>query len=386
MTASRYEIVVVGASVAAEALATRLRELGYDRELLVIDRDARMPYERPPLSKLYLTEPDSTEIGVEWDEGTPVTIAEALAVDPEAKTLTLSDAATGSTRVVAYDTLVIATGASPILLPFAPSGMMQLRTVQDADRLRRAVHAGARVGIIGAGAIGAELATSLRKLGAEVVLLDKADRPLERLLAGHLGNEVTSWLEELGVDCRWEADIRGIEGGPGDWSVTLGDEAEALNFELLLCAVGARPAVDWLASSGLLSEGQLLCNESGQVVAPDTVHENIYGIGDVVTRLLSDDVRVRTESWSAAAEHGVHLAERLMGEGPATPEIPYFWTDVAGRKVQVLGVISRDGDAAVEFENPARGSVLLKVVGEDATEGWIGVNAQPKIAMLRMSS
>ena len=383
MTASRCEIVVVGASVAAEAFATRLGELGCDRELLVVDRDARMPYERPPLSKLYLTDPESAEIGVEWDERVPVTVAEAVAVDPEAKTVTLN-AASGSARTVEYGTLVIATGASPIEVPGWPRDMLQLRTADDADRLRGALDEGVRLGIIGAGAIGAELATSARALGAEVVLLDKADRPLERLLAGHLGGDVTAWLQDLGVECRWEANISAIEGAPGGWSVSLEGGAEVLAFDVLVSAVGAHPAVEWLASSGLLSDGQLLCDDAGRVVTADGVRDDVYGIGDVVTRQLPDGSRLRTESWTAAAEHGVRLAERLMGAEPTAPEAPYFWTDVAGRKVQVLGTIDRDGAIAVEFENPARGAVLYSVVGADGTEGWVGVNAQPKIAMLRI--
>ncbi|MBO1902153.1 FAD-dependent oxidoreductase [Leucobacter weissii] len=384
MTADRYGVVVVGASVAAEAFVSRLRELGDEREILVVDRDPRMPYERPPLSKLYLTESERPEIDVEWDERTPVTTARALAVDPEARTLTLGIAATGSTRTVAYDTLVVATGATPIRLPFEPEGVLHLRSVEDADLIRESISSGSRVGIIGAGAIGCELATSARALGAEVVLLDKADRPLERLLAGQLGSDVTAWLHDLGIVCRWQADISGISGRAGTWAVGLDGGAETLVFDVLISAVGVRPALDWLASSGLLSDGRLICDETGRVIGGADATADVYGIGDVVTRRLADGALLRTESWSSAAEQGRQLAERLAGNPEPETEPAYFWTDVAGRKIQVLGRISRDGAVTVEFENPARGSVLYRVVGADGEEGWVGVNAPQKIAMLRM--
>lgn len=378
-----YDLVVVGASVAAEALISRMRELGDERSVLVVDRDARMPYERPPLSKLFLTRPDTTDISVTWDESVPVVTAEAHRVDPAAHTVELQLGEEHTPRTVRYGKLVIATGASPVSLPIEPPGVLRLRTIEDSAKIRAAGTAGNRVGIIGAGAIGAELATSLRTNGADVVLLDKADRPLERLLVGHLGADVTSWLMALGIDCRWGVDIESIKGEPGNWTVILGD-GSVLAFDALVSAVGARPITGWLEGSGLLTDGQLVCCPEGRVLC-ETGATDVFGIGDVVTRELANGERMRTESWSAATEHGIHLAERLTGRSPDEPEMSYFWTDVAGRKVQVLGTLHRNGAIEVEFENPSRGAVLYRVSSDDGSEGWIGVNAQPKIAMLRMA-
>lgn len=374
-------IVVVGASTAAEALVTRLRELGNEDDIFIVDRDARMPYDRPPLSKRYLTEPADTDIHVEWSAGATIIVGEVTHVAPAAQTVTVV-AADGSVREVGYRTLVIATGASPISLPIEPEGVLHLRTVQDSEAIRAVAGKGSRVGVIGAGAIGAELATSLSMCGAEVVLLDKADRPLERLLAGYLGADVTSWLQSTGVVCRWGVDIERISGVPGAWLVELGDESE-LRCEVLVSAVGVRPITGWLAESGLLTDQQLVCDVEGRVLAPDALQTNIYGIGDVVTRALPSGEYQRTESWSAAKEHGVRLAEYLSGNPAPPAELPYFWTDVAGRKIQVLGTLRRAGGIEVEYENPDRGAIVYKVSGDDGSEGWIGVNAPAKIAMLR---
>lgn len=384
MIPDRGRIVLVGASTAGEAFVSRLRELGHEGEIVVVDRDARMPYDRPPLSKGYLTDPDDTDIGVDWADGTSIVSADVTGVDPVAKTLAVVDP-DGVARAVPFDTLVIAAGATPVSLPIEREGVLHFRSVEDSETIRAAAGPGSRVGIIGAGAIGAELATSLSHNGAAVVLLDKADRPLERLLVGYLGADVTSWLQSTGVDCRWGVDIERIAGTPGDWTVDLGDGSQ-LGFDVLVSAVGVRPTVAWLADSGLLTEGQLICDADGRVLSAEGPQPDIFAIGDVVTRALPTGETCRTESWTAAKEHGAQLAEWLSGV-PVTPaELPYFWTDVAGRKIQVLGTLRREGSIEVEFENTSRGGVVYRVDGDDGSTGWIGVNAPARIAVLRMST
>lgn len=382
---SAYPLVVVGASVAAEALIRQLRDLGDAREVLVIDADANMPYERPPLSKAWLSDPENTPITVDWEDLTEITHARAVALDPSANVFTLEDPENGVTQSVTYDNLVIATGATPVRLPFEPDGVGKLRTMDDSDTLRAAVKPGVRVGIIGAGAIGCEVASSLRALGAEVELFDLAQGPLERLLAGHLGETITEWLTDLGIACHWGVGISDITGEPGAWQLHLTDR-DPISFDVLISAVGVRPEIAWLTSSGVLSDRMLLCDSEGRVLADGTPLPNVYGVGDVVTRKLGDGSLTRTESWSAAVEHGVRLAFTLTNSAAPDPEIPYFWSDVAGKKLQVLGAISAEGAPQLEFENPERGALLYRVVSPNSSDvGWIGINAQPKIAQLRFA-
>lgn len=384
MSIDHYDLVVVGASVSGEALISKLREFGYARRVLVIDRDSRMPYERPPLSKRYLSQPELADIAVEWAPGFEVTEAEAISLDPAARQVMVRFPGEVQDRPVSYERIVIATGADPIRLPIEPEGVLRLRTVEDADRIRKAATVvNARVGIIGAGAIGVELATSLRALGSEITVLDKANWPLERLLAGYLGSEVTQWLESSGITCRWGVDIAEISGEPGRWSVRLGS-GEVLHFEVLLSAVGARPSVEWLESSGLLTDDRLVCDASGRVLAQGGTREHEFGIGDVVTRKLEDGSFGRTENWTAAAEQGAQLADRLLGLEAPGPECPYFWTDIGERKVQILGTLQAGNELEIEHENPERAQALYRVGGQE-TDGWIGINAQGLIARRRMA-
>ena len=166
---NHYGLVVVGASVAAEALTSRLLEMGYTDDILVLDADPRMPYERPPLSKNYFADPDDTKIDIEFDQSITLEVARATGVDPAGSTVTVMQDGSSEERAIGYGTLVIATGAQSIHLPFEPDGVLGLRSAEDADKIRAAADAGGKVGIIGGGAIGVELATSLRDRGAEVV-------------------------------------------------------------------------------------------------------------------------------------------------------------------------------------------------------------------------
>lgn len=382
---SHYEVVIVGGSVAAESFVSTLADLHGPQDVLVVDRDARMPYERPPLSKGYLSNPDNVEVDVEWEGPTSIVHAEATSVDVGRQSLLLRTD-TGIEQQVGFDRLVIATGAQPNHLPFEPKGVLSLRSIHDTENIRISALRGSKVGIIGAGAIGVELASTLRAMGCEVAVVDQADRPLERLLAGHLGDTIAMWMEDLGIRTFWKATIQAINGEPGRWTVKVAGEPD-LEVNTLISAVGSRPDIGWLAGSGLLTNGQLLCDEDGRVLFGDLASNTIFGAGDVVTRQLADGTTTRTESWSAASEQGSQLAHLLSGTSPIPgTEIPYFWTDVAGRKIQVLGTPDPDGILELESENSARGSLLYKVT--DAQQNvcaWIGINAAAQIAKLRMA-
>lgn len=375
--------MVVGASVAAEALTARLRKLGYDRDILVVERDARMPYERPPLSKQFLTDPDGTTIGVDWEQNVEFEYATALGLDVESQVLQLELLDSARKVSIGYERLVIATGATPFHLPIEPEGVLSLRTAQDAEQIRQAAQPGAHIGVIGAGAIGVEIASSLRALNVKVTLFDKADRPLERLLAGHLGETVQSWLEDLGVRCELSADLLRISNASHRWEVSLGDGRE-LEFDALISAVGANPNVAWLADSGLLTAGQLVCDEKGYVITQSGPLPNVFAAGDVVTRQSAEGALSRTESWTAASEQGLQLAEVLVGAEVFESEQPYFWTDVAGRKIQVLGALRSDALLEVVTENPDRGAKLFQATASDGSVGWLGINSPQAIAKLRM--
>ncbi|GAA1468969.1 NAD(P)/FAD-dependent oxidoreductase [Microbacterium thalassium] len=375
------QLVVVGASVATTAFLERMRELGDRRSIIVVDGDPDAPYDRPPLSKHFLVEGDAEDIAVDWsDLDATLVRGWATGVDVEARMLLVREAG-GEELRLPYGQLVIATGASPIRLPIEPADTLALRSAEDARRLRAGTGDAERTVIIGAGAIGVELASSLAARGGQAVLVDRAQGPLERLLAGHLANEVTQWLEDAGVECVWGADIAAITRTDAGWRVDMGDGSQVAG-DVLVSAVGARPAVGWLAGTGLLTDGMLLADEDGRVVTAEGAVPDVYAIGDVVSRRDAGGSTTRTESWAAARQHGARLAEDLCGADREQEPRPYFWTEVAGRKLQVVGSLDPAMTLQVEFENPERGTVLYRA--EDDSTAWIGINAQPRIARLLM--
>lgn len=379
------DLVVVGASVAATAFLERLCELGHRGPIVVVDSDPDAPYDRPPVSKHYLREADAGDIAVDWsDFGVTLIRARATGVDAAAHTLRIQPAGE-EPRDLPYGRLVIATGAVPARLPVEPPDTLVLRSAEDARRLRARTGAGESAIIIGAGAIGVELASSLATRGSTVTLLDRAPGPLERLLAGHLAEETTAWLESAGVTCCWNAGIERIEHDDDGWTVDLAD-GRRLRADLLISAVGARPAVAWLEGSGLLTDGALLAAEDGRVVTAAGPVPDVFAIGDVVTRRHDDGTLQRTESWAAAREHAMRLAEDLRGAERSPAPKPYFWTEVAGRMVQVVGTLRPDAPIELEASNPERRSAFYRVGDADAGAAWIGVNAQPRIARILRGS
>lgn len=378
------QLVVVGASVATTAFLERMRELGDSRPITVVEGDPDAPYDRPPLSKSFLLGGDIEDIAVDWTGlGANRVNGWATGTWPAGKVLSIRNDK-GGERELEYGQLVIATGATPVRLAIEPADTLTLRSAEDARRLRARASAGQRVTIIGAGAIGVELASSLTMRGSHVVLLDRAPGPLERLLSGHLAADVTQWLTTAGVDCRWGAGIGAIQRLRTGWRVELADGTR-LDSDVLLSAVGARPSVGWLAGTTLLTDGLLLADERGRVTNAGGVVPDHFAIGDAVSRRYPDGTTERSESWAAARLHGARLAEELCGALSEPGPRPYFWTEVAGRKVQVVGSLRPGMSLQVEFENPERGSVLYRA-SDGVAEAWIGVNAQPRIARLLMGA
>ncbi|WP_440711776.1 NAD(P)/FAD-dependent oxidoreductase [Herbiconiux sp. YIM B11900] len=375
------ELVVVGASVASSAFIERLRELGDTRSVVVIDADPDAPYDRPPVSKHFLRNGDLEDIAVDWsDFDVTLVHARATGVDTDRRSLVLDDQS-AETMTVNYEQLVIATGALPARLAIEPEDTFVLRSAEDARHLRAHTDTGQSVIIIGAGAIGVELASSLAFRGSPVTLIDRATGPLERLLAGHLSEQTTAWLEAAGVRCIWEASLSAIRHDDQGWVVELADGVH-VGADVLVSAVGARPAVTWMSDSGLLTDGQLIVDETGRVLAPGGTREDIFGIGDAITRRRDDGSLLRTESWAAAREHATQLAETLRHAESAPVGKPYFWTEVAGRMVQVVGTLTAGANLTLESSNPAREAALYRVDGYNGTHAWIGVNSQPRIAKL----
>jgi 3-phenylpropionate/trans-cinnamate dioxygenase ferredoxin reductase subunit len=300
--------VIVGGGLAGAKAAETLREEGFDGRVVLVGAEDELPYERPPLSKDYLRG-ESPREGAQVHDAAfyeshdidLLTGTHVKAIDPAAGSLTLD-----SGRSLAFDALLLATGAEPRRMPF--DGVHYLRTLDDSDALRERIGPGMRVAIVGAGWIGSEVAASARQMGAEVTLMEMAEVPLERVLGHRLG----AFYRDLHL----EHGVRFL-GGTGI------DRIEDVDADLILIAVGVQPRTELAELAGLDLENGVLVDAGLRTSAP-----NVFAAGDVANAwhpLFGRNLRV--EHWANALNQGPAAARAMLGHEVAYDRVPYFFSD-----------------------------------------------------------
>ena len=329
-------IAVVGGSLAGLSAIRALRRQGFDGQVLVIGAEPHRPYDRPPLSKEFLAgsagerdialEADDEGLGAEWRFG-----VRATALRPGSRRIELSDG--GSVEV---DGIVLATGAVPRLLPGMEdrAGTHVLRTLDDARALRRDLRPGARLVVVGAGFIGAEVAATARGLGLDVTVVEAAPAPLAGPLGPRMGAIVSSLHADHGVRLLCGVGVAGLTGNGRVDGVALAD-GRTLPADVVLVGVGARPNVGWLAGSGLDVSDGVRCDAFGATDLP-----NVVAVGDCATwydPALGRHHRV--EHWSGAQERAAVAVATLLSGGTETriARPPYFWSDQYDVRIQLTG-------------------------------------------------
>lgn len=330
-------IVIVGASLAGLRAAEALRSDGFDGEVVLVGAERHLPYDRPPLSKELLlgtTTVDDlryrpperfAELDIELRLGVAAT-----ELDARDRTLRV-----GADQIH-YDDLVLATGCAARRLPDleGPAGVHVLRTIDDAVALRTELVAGARLCVVGAGFIGAEVASSARSLGVEVTVLEALPRPLERAVGPHLAEVFAGLHGDGGTTLRCGVSVAGIEGGDRVSGVRLAD-GTAVPADVVLVGAGAVPATGWLTGSGIELGNGIVCDAALRTSVP-----RVVAAGDLVewdNELFGE--RMRVEHWTNAGEQGAAAAKTLLVGAAAEPYrgVPYFWSEQYGVRIQLAG-------------------------------------------------
>ena len=344
----RGSVSIVGASLAGYWAAETLRRDGFKGRISLIGDEPHAPYDRPPLSKKFLA-------GDLDDDRLPLTTAEKLA--DLGLEMRLGCRATGldvATRTLEvdgvaepYDGLLIATGARCRNLPGTAglAGVHTLRTRDDAEAIRDALANGARrVVVVGAGFIGAEVASTAIGRGAEVTMVEALEAPFGRVLGVEMGAVMADVHRRHGVDLRTGVGVDEVLGDDRLAGVRLADGA-TLEADLLVVGIGVVPNTDWLEGSGLTLDDGVVCDETC-LAAPD-----VAAAGDVARWANPRYGEVmRVEHWDNAVQQGVHAARRLLqSDEEATPyaPVPWFWTDQYDRKVQLAGRPHTDDEVRV---------------------------------------
>ncbi|HLG67337.1 MAG TPA: FAD-dependent oxidoreductase [Acidimicrobiales bacterium] len=355
MAATRT-FVIVGASLAGAKAAEALRDEGFDGRVVLVGEEPVRPYERPPLSKSYLRGEADFAAAAVHDEGyydergiELRTSSVVTAFDPGAAEVTI-----GGTERLAYDRLLLATGAAPrrLAAPGAElAGVRYLRTVADADELRQAIAAAASVVVIGAGWIGCEVAASARQMGAQVAMVEMTSVPLERVLGPEVGTVYRDLHADNGVALHMGAGVDALLGSDAVEGVRLAD-GTVLAADLVVVGVGVTPRVELAQAAGLAVDNGVLVDEHLATSAP-----GIYAAGDVANAFHPlFGARIRLEHWSAALNQGPAAAANMLGRATAYERLPYFFSDQYDLGMEYTGwapawdrVVFRGDPATREF-------------------------------------
>jgi 3-phenylpropionate/trans-cinnamate dioxygenase ferredoxin reductase subunit len=321
--------LIVGAGLAGARAAQTLREEGFTGRIQLVGAETERPYERPPLSKAYLTgmatrdtiyvqQPSwYSEQNVELRLGVRAT---GLQVAEHKVTLDTGER-------IRYDKLLLATGSSPrrLTVPGADlDGVHYLREVHDADRLRAALTGGGRrVLVIGGGWIGLEVAAAAHGHGNAVTVVEPHPTPLRTALGDEMGRMFADLHREHGVDLRLTTRVHRLTGTAGHITGVVTDRGDELPADLAVVGVGARPNVGLAEAAGLAVDGGIVVDQALRSSDPD-----VYAAGDVANAyhpLFGRHLRV--EHWANALHGGPAAARSMLGQPVSYDRVPYFYTD-----------------------------------------------------------
>ncbi|MGA8245763.1 MAG: FAD-dependent oxidoreductase, partial [Nocardioides sp.] len=325
--------------------------------VVLLADEAHAPYERPPLSKdLLLGNGDPADAAVhepQWYAAHGVdlrTSTSATAVDLGGRRVRAGD------DWLDYDTLVIATGSRARHLPMADDSgvpVVYLRTLDESLALRERLTAGARIGIVGGGWIGLEVASAARQHDAEVTVLEALDLPLLRVLGPEVAQVFADLHREHGVDLRTGVQVTAITPRGDGATVALGD-GSALDVDLLVVGVGVDPNAELAEAAGLSVDNGV---RTDALLRTSDAH--VFAIGDVANvdhPVLGHPLRV--EHWDTAIKHGETLAATLSGTPTEASALPYFFTDQYDLGMEYVGNPGPEGYDRVVLTGDVPGRVF----------------------------
>jgi NADPH-dependent 2,4-dienoyl-CoA reductase/sulfur reductase-like enzyme len=377
-------LVVVGASLAGLRAVESARRGGFGGTITLIGAEEHVPYDRPPLSKDFLTAEDAPsatilreeamlrdELGINLRLGT-----RATGLDTGGRTVLTEDGPVG------YTSLVIATGASPRTLPGTEhlAGVHVLRTIDDARSIRAALDAGARTVVVGAGFIGSEIAASARARGLDVTVVEALPTPLARPVGEEMGRALAALHERHGTTLRVGVGVESLEGEDRVRGVRLAD-GTTLDADLVVVGIGVTPNVGWLADSGLTLADGVECDET-----LGTGVDGVYAAGDLANWINPTfRTRMRLEHWTIAAEQGGIAGRHAADPAAVTPyeTVPYFWSDWYGKRIQFVG-IAADADEIVTVAGDVDGDTFITLYRRgDRFMGALALEARSQIMKYR---
>jgi 3-phenylpropionate/trans-cinnamate dioxygenase ferredoxin reductase subunit len=379
--ASDGHVVILGAGHAGGTAAALLRQYGHAGPITLVGEEPIPPYQRPPLSKAWLKgEADADSLALK-----PVEFYAEHDIDfrpsmrgvellRDSKTVRLSD---GSD--LAYDTLILATGARAIALPIEGAdlaGVMALRTAADAERLKATIGPGKRLAVVGGGYIGLEVAASGRALGAEVVVLEREARLLARVACEVLSTFFKDYHQDRGVTFELGCTVEGFVGEDGRVTGVKLSDGRTIPCDAAVVGVGAIPNDEIASAAGLNVVRGIAVDLEARTSDPA-----IFAIGDVAHRPMPIyDRMFRMESVPNALEQAKQAASAITGRPAPAGETPWQWSDQYDLKLQIAGY-AFDVDEILVRGDPASGKFAVFHLKGDLVQSVEAINSPPEFMM-----
>ena len=370
-----YDVVIVGAGHGGAQAAIALRQHKFGGSIAVIGDEPELPYERPPLSKEYISGNKTFDrILIRpasfWQErGVAMLLTRRVTVvEPEAHRVI-----TGDDETIGYGQLIWATGGAPRRLSCAGSrleGVHTIRTRADADRMMHELPDVTQAVVIGGGYIGLEAAAVLAQFGKKVVLLEALDRVLARVAGGVLSRFYEAEHRAHGVNVRLGVAVESIEGGTKVTGVRLKDN-EVIPADIVIVGIGIVPAVEPLIAAGAEGRNGVEVDAQCRTSLPD-----IFAIGDCALHAnkFANGMPIRLESVQNANDQATLVAKTIMGQHVSYDAVPWFWSNQYDLKLQTVG-LSTGHDATVIRGDPATRSFSVIYLREGRIIALDCVNA-----------
>lgn len=359
MNSIAEHVVIIGAGHAGGSLGTYLRQYGYQGRVTVIGSESAPPYQRPPLSKGWLR----SEVTTDDILLRPLAVYEQAGIDLRLNSVvkkvetTQKNLILESGETIAFDKLVLATGASPRRLTQPGSdldGVIYLRDVIDAARLRKFLETSTRMVVIGGGYIGLEIAATARQFGLEVLIVEREARLLSRPASPALAAHLLSVHESNGVQFRFLADAVEIFGQDGKVSGLRLNDGERLECDVVLAGIGAQPNVELLEGTGIAGKLGIEVDSEGRTSDP-----NVYAVGDVTLRPVAYfEGLFRLESVPSAIEQAKRLSCLIAQHDLPPHELPWFWSHQFDLQIQIASLPGLADEMVVRDDAP-KGKLLV---------------------------
>ncbi|MEH6638475.1 MAG: FAD-dependent oxidoreductase [Porticoccaceae bacterium] len=367
-------VVIIGANLAGGRAAEALCTAGYEGAITLIGDETELPYERPPLSKEVLTEPDTLPaqfylLGSAYYAENNIDLrlgVRAERLDIAGQKVELSDG-----TEVAFEQVILATGARVRRLNIEGSdlqGIHYLRTLDDARALSEELKPGARIGFIGMGVIGAEVAASARKRGCEVITIEPLEIPMARALGPRFGAWLAQVHREEGVDVRLGCSVSSILGEQGRVSGVILNDGEQVDLDALVVGIGVIPNLELAEAAGLEIDNGIVVNEFAQ-----TSNSAVYAVGDVANSPLYFGGRGRSETYQNAQDQAIFAARAIAGQPEPYLKPQWFWTDQFDINIQVLGDVISDAEVVIRGDENSR-QFSAFFVQDNLVRGLLTVN------------